>query len=135
MSSVTRELARVLKHELTHSFIAEVSGNRCPAWLNEGVAQMEEGRSTASNGHQLAQLFASGNEIPFNMLEGNLMNFSAAEATVAYAESLAAAEYIRDAYGMSEVARILGLLAQGSSIEAALGATGHSDYRELGERI
>src|ERR1700686_2088279 len=135
MSSVTRELARVLKHELTHSFIAEMSGNRCPAWLNEGVAQMEEGRSSASNGHRLAQLFASGNEIPFNMLEGSLMSFSAAEAIVAYAESLAAAEYIRDAYGMSEVTRILGLLAQGSSIEAALRATVHSDYRQLRDEM
>jgi hypothetical protein len=135
MSSVTRELARVLKHELTHSFIAEMSGNRCPAWLNEGVAQMEEGRSSASNGHQLAQLFASGNEIPFNMLEGSLMSFSAPEAIVAYAESLAAAEYIRDAYGMSEVTRILGLLAQGSSIEAALRATVHSDYRQLRDEM
>jgi tetratricopeptide (TPR) repeat protein len=135
MSSVTRELARVLKHELTHSFIAEMSGNRCPAWLNEGVAQMEEGRSSASNGHRLAQLFASGNEIPFNMLEGNLMNFSAAEAIVAYAESLAAAEYIRDAYGMSEVTRILELLSRGSSIEAALRATVHSDYRQLREEM
>jgi len=135
MSSVTRELARVLKHELTHSFIAEMSGNRCPAWLNEGVAQMEEGRSSAPNGHRLAQLFATGNEIPFNMLEGSLMNFSAAEATVAYAESLAAVEYIRDAYGMNEVTRILGLLAQGSSIEAALRATVHSDYRQLRDEM
>ena len=135
MSSVTRELARVLKHELTHSFIAEMSGNRCPAWLNEGVAQMEEGRSSASNGHRLAQLFASGNEIPFNMLEGSLMSFSAAEAIVAYAESLAAAEYIRNAYGMSEITRILELLSQGSSIEAALRARVHSDYRQLRDEM
>jgi hypothetical protein len=135
MSSVTRELARVLKHELTHSFIAEMSGNRCPAWLNEGVAQMEEGRSTASNGHRLAQLFASGSEIPFNMLEGSLMSFSAPEAIVAYAESLAAAEYIRNAYGMSEITRILELLSQGSSIEAALRARVHSDYRQLRDEM
>ena len=39
------------------------------------------------------------------------MSFSALEATAAYAESLAAAEYIRDAYGMSEIARILELLS------------------------
>ncbi len=99
MQSVTPELARVLKHELTHSFVSQMSGNRCPTWLNEGIAQMEEGRSSASNGRQLAQLFAAGNEIPFNVLEGSFMNFSAPVATVAYAESLAAAEYIRDAYG------------------------------------
>jgi len=135
MQSVTPDLARILKHELTHSFISQMSGNRCPTWLNEGIAQMEEGKSSASNGRQLAQLFAAGNEIPFNMLEGSFMNFSAAEANVAYAESLAAAEYIRDAYGMSEIARVLELLSRGSSTEAALRATVHSDYRQLRDEM
>jgi tetratricopeptide (TPR) repeat protein len=135
VQSVTAELARVLKHELTHSFVSQMSGNRCPTWLNEGIAQLEEGKSSASNGHQLAQLFAAGNEIPFNTLEGSFMNFSAPEATVAYAESLAAAEYIRDAYGISEISRILGLLSQGSSTEAALRATMHADYRQFQEEM
>ena len=135
VQSVTPELARILKHELTHSFISQMAANRCPTWLNEGVAQVEEGKSSASNGRQLAQLFAAGDEIPFNMLEGSFMNFSAAEANVAYAESLAAAEYLRDAYGMSEIARVLELLSQGSSTEAALRATVHSDYRQLTDEM
>ena len=135
VSSVTPELARVLKHELTHSFVSQMSSNRCPTWLNEGIAQMEEGKSSASNGHQLAQLFAMGNEIPFNLLEGSFMSFSAPEATVAYAESLAAAEYLRDAYGMTEITSILERLSQGSSTEAALRATVHSDYRQLRDEM
>jgi len=135
VQSVTPELARVLKHELTHSFVSQMSSNRCPTWLNEGIAQMEEGKSSGSNGHQLAQLFAAGNEIPFNLLEGSFMSFSAPEATVAYAESLAAAEYLRDAYGMTEITSILERLSQGSSIEAALRATVHSDYRQLRDEL
>jgi tetratricopeptide (TPR) repeat protein len=135
VNSVTRELARILKHELTHSFVSQMSSNRCPTWLNEGIAQIEEGKSAASSGHQLAQLFGAGAEIPFNLLEGSFMNFSAPEATVAYAESLAATEYIRDAYGMSEVARLLERLSQGSSTEAALRATVHADYRQLRDEM
>jgi hypothetical protein len=135
VQSVTPELARVLKHELTHSFISQMSSNRCPTWLNEGIAQMEEGKSSGANGHQLAQLFAAGNEIAFNQLEGSFMNFSAAEANVAYAESLAAGEFIRDAYGMGEIARVLELLSQGSSTEAALRATVHADYRQLRDEM
>ena len=135
VQSVTPELARVLKHELTHSFVSQMSSNRCPTWLNEGIAQIEEGRSSASYGHRLAQLFAAGNEMPLNLLEGSFMNFSEPEAATAYAESLAAAEYIRDAYGMSEIARILGLLSEGSSTEAALRATVHSDYRQLRDEM
>jgi tetratricopeptide (TPR) repeat protein len=135
VQSVTPELARILKHELTHSFVSQMSSNRCPTWLNEGIAQIEEGKSAASNGRQLAQLFSAGSEIPFNVLEGSFMNFSAPEATVAYAESLAGTEYIRDAYGMSEVARILERLSEGSSTEAALRATVHADYRQLRDEM
>jgi tetratricopeptide (TPR) repeat protein len=135
VKSVTPELARILKHELTHSFVSQMSSNRCPTWLNEGIAQIEEGRSSASYGHRLAQLFAAGNEMPFNLLEGSFMSFSTPEASTAYAESLAAAEYIRDAYGMSEIARILELLSEGSSTEAALRATVHSDYRQLRDEM
>jgi tetratricopeptide (TPR) repeat protein len=135
MQGVTPDLARVLKHELTHSFVSQMSSNRCPTWLNEGIAQIEEGKSSASNGHPLAQMFAGGSEIPFNVLEGSFLNFSSPQATVAYAESLAAAEYIRDAYGMSEIARILEMLSQGSSTEAALRATVHSDYRQLRDEM
>jgi tetratricopeptide (TPR) repeat protein len=135
VASVTPELARILKHELTHSFVSQMSSNRCPTWLNEGIAQMEEGKSSASYGHPLAQLFAAGYEIPFNVLEGSFMSFSAPEATAAYAESLAATEYIRDAYGMSEITSILERLSQGSSTEAALRATVHSDYRQLRDEL
>ncbi len=63
------------------------------------------------------------------------MSFDSPSATVAYAESLAATEYIRDAYGMSGITRILELLSQGSSTEAALRATVHSDYRQLRDEM
>jgi len=135
VNSVTPELARILKHELTHSFVSQMSSNRCPTWLNEGIAQMEEGKSSGQYGRQLEQLFATGSEIPFNVLEGSFMNFSSLQATTAYAESLAATEYVRDAYGMGEIDRILGLLAAGSSTEAALRATIHSDYRQLRDEM
>ena len=59
------------------------------------------------------------------------MRFSSAEAYVAYAESLATASYINDSYGMGDIQRILQLLSQGSSTEAALRATIHSDYGQL----
>ena len=135
VQGVTPELARVLKHELTHSFVSQMSSNRCPTWLNEGIAQIEEGKSSAPYGRQLEKIFATGDEIPFNMLEGSFMNFSGPVATAAYAESLAATEYIRDAYGMSEITRILERLSQGSSSEAALRAAVHCDYRQLRDEM
>ena len=135
VTSMTSELSRVLKHELTHSFVSQMSAGRCPTWLNEGIAQIEEGKSSASYGRSLALLFAGGNEIPYNVLEGSFMSFSTLEATAAYAESLATTEFIRDSYGMSEISRILERLSQGSSTESALRATIHSDYRQLHDEM
>jgi tetratricopeptide (TPR) repeat protein len=131
LNSVTPELARVLKHELAHSFIAQLSGGRCPTWLHEGIAQFLEPKSLGSDGHQLALLFKQQQYIPINALEGSFMNFSGAQAYFAYAESLAAVSYISDSYGMSDIQRILERISQGNSTEAALRATIHSDYGQL----
>jgi len=131
LSSVTSELAHVLKHELAHSFITQITGGRCPHWLHEGIAQFVEPRTLGGSGHQLAQLFKAQHNIPLNALEGSFMQMTSAQAYAAYAESLAAVSYINDSYGMSDVQRILQLIGQGSSTEAALRATIHSDYGQL----
>jgi tetratricopeptide (TPR) repeat protein len=130
VNQVTPELSRVLKHELAHSFINQISGGRCPQWLHEGIAQAVEPKQLA-NGRRLADLFQSQREIPLNALEGSFMRFSPLEATLAYDESLATAQYIEDTYGMSDLQRILQRLSEGASPEAAIRTTIHSDYGQL----
>jgi len=131
LTSMNSDLARVLKHELAHSFVNQASGGRCPTWLNEGIAQAMEPKSLASNGRRLSQLFQAQQAIPYNALEGSFMRFSPIEALLAYDESLAAVEFINETYGVSDIQRILQRLSEGSSSEAALRATLHSDYRQL----
>jgi hypothetical protein len=131
VDSVTPELASVLRHELTHSFVQEMTHGRAPQWLNEGIAQLEQGLTTSPYGRRLATLYSSGNQIPLNNLESHFTSYSTSEASVAYAESLAATEYIRNTYGMSDLARVLQRLGQGQSVEASLRATIHAGYAEL----
>lgn len=131
LTSVTSELAHVLKHELAHSFITQLSAGRCPPWLHEGIAQYLEPKSLGSDGHQLALLFKAQQNIPLNGLEGSFLQFSGPQAYLAYAESLATVSYIVDSYGMSDIQRILQRISQGNSTEAALRATIHSDYGQL----
>jgi tetratricopeptide (TPR) repeat protein len=130
LTAMTPELARVLKHELAHSFVRKLTGGRCPPWLNEGIAQLLEPRNL-SDGHFLAQLYKNQQQIPFNALEGSFMRFNEVQAHIAYAESLAAVSYINESYGLSDVQRILDRINQGSSTEAALRATIHSDYGQF----
>jgi hypothetical protein len=131
VKDMTPQLARVLRHELTHSFVQQITHGRAPQWLNEGIAEMEEGMSTVAFGSRLASLYIAGHQIPLNQLEGNFNAYSSGEASVAYAEGLAAVEYIRNTYGLGDVARILQRLGDGKSIESALRSTIHSGYAEL----
>jgi tetratricopeptide (TPR) repeat protein len=135
LTSVTPGLARVLRHELAHSFINQISRGHAPQWLHEGVAQALEPRTTRASGRQLARLFDAGREVPFNMLEDSFAKLSGDEATIAYSESLAAVEFIRSTYGMSDVRRILQRIGDGASPEAALRATIHSGYAGLEQDV
>ena len=135
VESMTPQLASVLRHELTHSFIHQMAPGRVPRWLNEGIAQLEEGRTTAAFGSRLAAVYSSGHQIPLSQLEGDYSGYSSDEAAVAYAEALAAAEYIRNTWGMSDLARIVQRLGDGQSVEAAMRNTIHGGYAELENEI
>jgi hypothetical protein len=128
---VTPSLARILRHELAHSFVNQLAANRCPEWLNEGIAQMLEPRSLAGERGRLAELWQSGREIPLNRLDHGFASLSAAEAALAYDESLAVVSYIDRRYGMAELVRLLTRMGQGDSAEFALRSLLHSDYGRL----
>ncbi|HEX6802912.1 MAG TPA: tetratricopeptide repeat protein [Terriglobales bacterium] len=135
VDSVTPELARVLRHELTHSFVNQLSLGRCPAWLNEGMAQLMEPRSLGPRAARIADLFRDDHEIPLNMLEPGFASFSAPQAEVAYDEALAAVEFITSRYGMSDLLQIMQRLGEGESTESALRQVLHDDYGQLEEEL
>jgi hypothetical protein len=76
-------------------------------------------------------LFQEGRQVPLRYLEGSFMHFSPAQAQVAYAESLAAAEYLRSSYGMYALRRMLEMLNTGEQPEAALRHSVQADYAEF----
>jgi tetratricopeptide (TPR) repeat protein len=126
LTVVTPQLARVLKHELTHSFVRQATLGRCPAWFNEGLAQLEEGSTTERYGKQLAKAFPQ--MPPYSMFERSFVGFSTAGATLAYAKSLAALEYLRDTYGMNEVRQLLGAMAAQPDFDSVLQLQLHLTY-------
>jgi hypothetical protein len=135
VTAMIPELARVLKHELTHSFVRSLAGGRCPAWLNEGLAQLMEPRSSSAFAPQLALLFQEQKAAPFSALEGPFIRFSNMQAQVAYAESLSGVEYLRERYGTSEVVRMLRNIGSGTEPEMALRQSTGMDYSGFQRRI
>jgi tetratricopeptide (TPR) repeat protein len=131
LTSVTPDLARVLKHELTHSFIGQKSHNRAPTWLQEGTAQYMEGRRSAESAGGLLNAASQGGVPTLASLEGSWLNLSGSSASIAYAWSLAAVESIIQTGGVGDISRLLDSIATAPSTEAALRDSLHTDYADL----
>ena len=128
--SVTPGLARVLKHELTHSFINEKTHGNCPVWLQEGVAQWVEGRRLGDAAPALLALYNHQADPSLRILEGSWLNLSADFASVAYAWSLAVVESI-EANGPGDVVRLLDRIVTEPSGEAAVRSALRMSYADL----
>ena len=142
LAGVDSELSRVLKHELTHSFIAQKTRSACmglaasctihaPAWIQEGLAQWMEGQRSREDAAVLLQIYNDNKAIPLSRLEGSWLNMSGDTARYAYAWALANIEYIVQADGMGDIERILDRIGAGMATETALRDVLHSGYDDL----
>jgi tetratricopeptide (TPR) repeat protein len=131
LDAVTPELAHVLKHELTHSFITQKSRGRAPTWLQEGLAQWMEGRRSSSTAGGLVAAASQGGAPSLASLEGSWMGLPSDLAGFAYAWSLAVVESMIQAGGVGDLSRLLDRIATSPSTEAAVRETLHSDYSDL----
>jgi len=131
LTSVSDQLAHVLKHELTHSFIQQKTLGRCPGWLQEGLAQWIDGQRSASDAQPLIAAFEREVPVSLKLLEGSWEGFPEQAARWAYAWSLASVESIIADSGMAGIERLLENLTTEFSVEAALRAALHTNYADL----
>jgi len=131
LTGVDSELSRVLRHELTHSFIQQKTHGRAPTWIQEGVAQWMEGKRSDETAAVLVQIYEQGQSAPLGRLEGSWMGLSGDVARYAYAWSLANVEYIVQTQGMGDMERILDRIAAGSQTESAVKEVLRDDYGDL----
>jgi len=133
LTGVDSELSRILRHELTHSFIQQKTHGRAPTWIHEGVAQWMEGKRSDENAATLLQVYDAGQAAPLGQLEGSWMRLPGPMASYAYAWALANVEYIVQTQGMGDIERILDRLGTGTSTEQALREVLHDNYGDLAQ--
>jgi tetratricopeptide (TPR) repeat protein len=131
LTAVDAELSRVLKHELTHSFVQQKTHGRAPTWIQEGLAQWMEGARSSENAIALAQIYTEGKGLSLGRLEGTWTGMNRDTAQYAYAWALANIEFIVQSGGMSDLERILDKIGSGVSAEQAIREVLRSDYTEL----
>ena len=112
--------ARILRHELAHSFVTWRTGNNCPTWLQEGIAQWLEGGDPGRNDSGLAAL-ARADQLPALVsLEGPFHAMPETQAQVAYASSLSAVAHVLRKRGEGGVVRLVSALGDKLPSEEAL---------------
>lgn len=131
LTAVNQELSRVLKHELTHSFVKQRTHGRASTWIQEGLAQWMEGQRSREDASALVQSYHRGQATSLSQLEGSWMGFAGAEVQRAYAWALACTEYLVESGGMDDIERILDRLSEGMTTEAALREVTHGGYDDL----
>ena len=131
LTSMTAELSRVLKHELTHSFVQQKTRGHAPTWIQEGMAQWMEGKRSNEHAAELVQIYDERHGAPLAAFEGSWLNLHADAAAYAYAWALANVEYLVQANGMVDMQRILDHIAAGSSTEAAIYEVLHINYDDV----
>lgn len=135
------ELRRAIRHEYTHAVLAEVSGRKCPAWLDEGIAQMMEDDVNPLLAPALARWAKNhGSEaMPLSWLQNGFMTLDESIVPAAYAESLFASRLLVQKWGYKAVLDYLHNIALGfdssRSFLLAFGVSEREFERALGLEI
>ena len=120
---VRRQIRAVLCHEYSH-FVARQICADLPAWLNEGLAQLMEGRDPRDVAALLAGLAEKDKLVP---LAGMVTTFAgesdATKVRVLYAESLSFVGWLARRAGEERLGDLLRALGQRRELDAAFRAT------------
>ncbi len=133
LTGVTPSLAISARHELVHAFVTSRSRGRCPAWLQEGLAQVLSGEP--DQGSAAVAQTEIGRGVSLARLQAPFSGLPAEVAARACLLSRAAVEVLRDRYGLSGIVRLLDRLAEGDAPAAALESALSLTYPKLDEEI
>ncbi len=111
----------ILFHEYTHAVVRDLTKGRCPHWFDEGLAEYERMRAAPRQLEQLAEAFRDNRLVPWSQLEGQVsMKLSAEQAALGYQQSYSIIQYLVSRYGFWRLRRVLKVLDEGRTLEAAL---------------
>lgn len=111
-----KEIQKIMRHELTHAFISEMSRGKCPAWLNEGLAEYEEAKVVPLD-PTVFQAAVKTNTL-FSLVtllaRENLTQVTdPLEVSLFYQQAYHLVDYLVKQYGMFRIKKMIELFGQG----------------------
>jgi tetratricopeptide (TPR) repeat protein len=122
-----------LWHELAHVVTIQMSNQRVPRWLTEGISEYEQKRARAEWARQMDMEFAAV------MLHGKAIKLADLNAAftdprtinLAYFEGALVVEYIVERYGAAGLNKLLRAYGDGLETDAALQASLGTDFDRM----
>lgn len=122
-----------LWHELAHVVTLQMSKQRVPRWLTEGISVYEETLARREWGRgdevEYAQRLNAGETLPLRDLNSGFM--SGKTINLAYNQASYLVEYLVSTYGDEALHKLLRAYGEGLETEAALKAALNTDFDEL----
>jgi tetratricopeptide (TPR) repeat protein len=122
-----------LWHELAHVITLQMSNQRIPRWLTEGISVYEEKRARADWGREMDVAFAGmlnrGETVTLRELNAAFQNPKT--MSLAYYEASLLVEHLITAYGESGLRQLVRIYSQGLDTDAALKAVWNTDFDQL----
>jgi tetratricopeptide (TPR) repeat protein len=119
-----------LWHELAHVITIQMSNQRIPRWLTEGISVYEEKRARPEWGREMDVEFASmlnrGETLKLKDLNGAFQN--PATISLAYFEASLVVDHIVATYGEDGLRKLVRAYAQGVDTDAALKSALDTDF-------
>lgn len=119
--SPSLELKRVLWHEYTHALVHDLSRGRCPVWLNEGIATLQEARVQRPQLTQLKKALDEGRVVSWDTLWSQ-QEYKEESLLLYYQQSYRIADYLVERFGWKGIKGLLERLSQGYPMADALRA-------------
>jgi tetratricopeptide (TPR) repeat protein len=129
-----------INHEFVHYAVSQLTHDRAPVWLQEGLAKFLErrwrepagGRIPPAMEHLLAKALRTGKLITFEAMHPSMAKLPSAEdATLAFAEVANAVAYLHEKAGMAGLRAALKAVADGTDAREAVAAAAGGTWPEF----
>lgn len=127
LTKMTPEIRGLLRHEYTHALIHDITGGRCPVWMNEGLAVLQERVEFHQPFRRLPEAVRSHRLLSFEKLAGPFTALPSSDVLLAYEQSCSLVGFMLKRYGQHKVVDILEELGRGETAEGAVSKV-FSDY-------
>jgi len=117
------DLRTAAVHEMTHAFVAFLSGGRAPVWIHEGLAQYEQNKIQPVNTAIFTAAIRTKSLMPVNRLFSEKLEMDKMdplEVALFYQEAFMLVRYMVERFQMYRVKEILAKFKEGKPAEQAI---------------